>query len=90
VPCPPLPDFDKLRPEEDKEAVRGAVFAAVVDWMLVNYAYYKGAFMGKGGIISLVDGEILSIASVRGLVQPYALMNIGPKGGIKIISAVDT
>ena len=44
-----------------------SVLRDAVDWMLVNYAYYKGAFMGKGGVISLVDGEISSIASLRGL-----------------------
>jgi hypothetical protein len=43
APCPPQPDLDRLRPEEDKEAVQEAVFATVVDWMLVNYAYREGA-----------------------------------------------
>jgi hypothetical protein len=57
--------------------------------MLVNYAYYKNAFMGRGGIISLGNGEIISIASVRGLMQPYAFMNLGQKGGIKMVSVVD-
>jgi hypothetical protein len=49
---PPQPDFDPLRPEEDKDAVQKAVFATAVDWLLVNYAYREGAFMGKGGVIS--------------------------------------
>jgi hypothetical protein len=57
--------------------------------MLVNYAYCKSAFMGKGGIISLVDGEMGSIASLRGFMQPYALVEAGPRGGIKIRSVVD-
>jgi uncharacterized protein DUF5906 len=90
APCPPQPDFDQLRPEEDKTAAQEAFFATVVDWMLVNYAYYKGAFMGRGGAISLVDGEISSTASLRGLMQPYALVSIGPRGGIKTLSVVDT
>ena len=89
VPCPPPPDFSNLRPEESEEVARQAFFATVVDWMLANYAYYKGAFMGKGGIISLVDGELISIASLRGLMQPYAFTSEGPLGGIKTISAVD-
>jgi Family of unknown function (DUF5906) len=92
APCPLQPDFGKFKPEEEDEtrqAAREAVFATVIDWMLTNYAYYKGAFMGKGGVISLVDGEISSIPSLRGLMQPYALVSIGPRGGIKTMSVVD-
>ena len=37
--------------------------------------------MGKGGIVSLVDGEIGTIASLRGYMQPYAIKEEGPRGG---------
>jgi hypothetical protein len=57
--------------------------------MLVNYAYCKSAFMGKGGVISLVDGELGSIASLKGFMQPYALVSEGPRGGTKVRSVVD-
>jgi hypothetical protein len=40
--------------------------------------------MGKGGVISLVDGEIGSIASLRIFMRPYAV-----KDGRKTISVVD-
>ena len=93
--CSPQPDFEPYT-REDKErynelfAERRTFFSdVVVPWMLANYAYYKGAFVGKGGVISLVDGEITSLASLRGLMQPYALLSIGPKGGLKTTSAVD-
>jgi hypothetical protein len=45
--------------------------------------------MGKGGIISLVDGKIGTIASLKGFMQPYVIMEEGPKGGIKKTSVVD-
>jgi hypothetical protein len=89
VPCPPPPDFSKLRPEENEEAARKACFATAVNWTLVNYAYYQHAFMGRGGVISLVDGAISSIAALRGLLQPYALVSAGPRGGIKTTSVAD-
>jgi hypothetical protein len=78
MPCPPSNDNE---PEQ--------AFAAALDWMLINYDYYAGAFMGKGGIISLVDGKMTTIASQRGLMQPYAIERIGPLGGIKLVSVVD-
>jgi hypothetical protein len=84
VPPPPLPPgYNSFNPESD------VFFAKVVDWMLVNYAYCKSAFMGKGGVISLVDGEMGSITSLRSFMQPYALMSEGKRGGIKIRSVVD-
>ena len=49
--------------------------------MLVNYAYLQGAFMGKGGTISLVDGEIVSLPSLRGLMQPYTLVEAARGAG---------
>jgi len=64
-------------------------FATVVDWMLVNYAYREGAFVSKGGAISLVDGEIISLADLRGRMAPWALMEVGPRGGIKMHSPID-
>jgi hypothetical protein len=84
-----MPDFTQLRPEEDKEAVQEAVFAKAVDWMLVNYAYREGAFISKGGAISLVDGEVISLMDLRGRMAPWALMEIGPRGGIKMRSPVN-
>jgi hypothetical protein len=90
-PCPPQPDFGAFRPEEDnaRQAKRKAFFATVIDWMLVNYAYREGAFVSKGGAISLVDGEIISLADLRARMAPWALLAIGPHGGIKMHSPVD-
>jgi hypothetical protein len=57
VPCPPCPSQSDFESESDaQQAARKAAFATAIDWLLVNYAYYKGAFMGKGGVVSLVDG----------------------------------
>src|SRR5262245_12330610 len=90
VPCPPPPDFGAFDPTDQAQyATRQAFFGDVVDWMLANYAYYKGAFMGKGRIISLVDGELGTIAGMRGFMQPYALLDLGPRRGIKTRSVVD-
>src|SRR5262249_53156269 len=80
---------NNLRPEEDREAAEEAFFATVVDWMLVNYAYREGAFVSKGGAISLVDGEIISLVDLRGRMAPWELRSIGPRGGIKMRSPVD-
>ena len=55
----------------------------------MNYAYYTDAFMGKGGIISLVDGKMGTIASLRGFMQPYTIVEEGPRGGLKKTSVVD-
>jgi len=89
VPPPLLPDLAAFSTNDEWEAAKEACFNPAVDWMLVNYAYYSGAFMGKGGIISLVDGELRSIASLRNFMQPYAVMDVGPNGGIKMRSVVD-
>jgi hypothetical protein len=89
VPPPALPDYKTLPAGRAGEAAQKASFAAALDWMLVNYAYYSGAFMGKGGIISLVDGELRSIASLRGFMQPYAIEYEGPRGGIHMLAIVD-
>ena len=88
VPPPLLPDYARLSADA-VEAAREACFAAALDWMLVNYAYCKSAFMGKGGVISLVDGEMGSVAGLKGFMQPYALTSVGPRGGIKTRSVVD-
>jgi uncharacterized protein DUF5906 len=89
VPPLSLPDYAALGSPAAVEVAQKACFAGALDWLLVNYAYYSGAFMGKGGVISLVDGELRSIASLRGFMQPYALVCEGPRGGTKIVSVVD-
>src|SRR5215831_8826945 len=66
------------------EAAENTRFTAALNWLLVNYAFCKSAFMGKGGLISLVDGELGSIASLRIFMRPYAVMD-----GRKMISVVD-
>jgi len=64
-------------------AAENARFTAALNWTLVNYAYGKNVFMGKGGVISLVDGETGSIGSLNTFLLPYAL-----KDGRKTISVV--
>src|SRR5262245_29302845 len=34
---------------DERAEAQKACFPAALDWMLVNYAYYTGAFIGKGG-----------------------------------------
>ena len=58
VPPPPRPNYDGCTTIDERAEAQQACFPAALDWMLVNYAYYTDAFMGKGGIISLVDGKI--------------------------------
>jgi hypothetical protein len=88
MPCPPMPGFDE--PEDEiRQAARKAFFPTVVNWMLANYAYNTSAYMGKGGIVALVNGELRTIAGMRGFMQPYALLDVGPRGGIKTQSVVD-
>ena len=89
VPPPPLPNYATLGSAAAVEAAQRACFTGALDWMLVNYAFCMRAFMGKGGIISLIDGELRSLASLRGFMQPYALVSEGPRGGTKIASVVD-
>jgi hypothetical protein len=89
VPPPPLPQYDANTPPHAVDKARQACFTAALDWLLVNYAYSKSAFMGKGGAISLVDGEMGSLASLKGFMQPYAIASEGPRGGLKTISVVD-
>ena len=70
VPPPSRPNYDGCTSIDERAEAQKACFPAALDWMLVNYAYYSGAFMGKGGIISLVDGGMCSIASLRSFMQP--------------------
>jgi hypothetical protein len=65
VPPPPRPNYEGCTTIADNEAAQRAGFPAALEWMLVNYAWYTGAFMGKGGIISLVDGEMCVDTSLR-------------------------
>jgi Family of unknown function (DUF5906) len=89
-PCPPHPEFGAFDPKDKEQtAARLAFFADVATWMLANYAYREGAFMGKGGAISLVDGEVFTLADLRGRMAPWALLHVGPRGGIKLRSPVD-
>jgi hypothetical protein len=89
VPPPPRSDYDGCTTIAERQTAQEMCFPAALDWMLVNYAYYTGAFMGKGGIISLVDGEIYTIASLRSLMQPYTILEEGPRGGPKKTPVVD-
>jgi hypothetical protein len=89
VPPPPRPNYDGCITIGERAAAQEACFPAALDWMLVNYAYYTDAFIGKGGIISLVDGKIGTITSLRGFMQPYTIVEEGPRGGIKKTSVVD-
>ena len=89
VPPPPRPNYDGCTTIDERAEAQKACFPAALDWMLVNYAYYTDAFMGKGGIISLVDGKMGTIASLRGFMQPYTIVEEGPRGGLKKTSVVD-
>src|SRR5262245_51659214 len=90
TPCPPQPEFGPFDPNDKVQtAARFEFFESVVHWMLANYAYREGAFMSKGGAISLVDGEIISLTDLRGRMAPWALLRIGPRGGIKMRSPVE-
>ena len=90
TPCPPRPNFGPFDAKDPVQtAARLKFFDDVVTWMLANYAYREGAFMSKGGAISLVDGEIISLADLRGRMAPWALIHIGPRGGIKMRSPVE-
>ena len=89
VPPPPRPNYDGCTTIDERAEAQKACFPAALDWMLVNYAYYTDAFIGKGGIISLVDGKIGTIASLRGFMQPYTIVEEGPRGGLKKTSVVD-
>jgi Family of unknown function (DUF5906) len=89
VPPPPRPNYEGCTTIDERAEAQQACFPAALDWMLVNYAYYTDAFIGKGGIISLVDGKIGTVASLRGFMQPYTIVEEGPKGGLKKTSVVD-
>jgi hypothetical protein len=71
VPCPPA---NPHNPD--------AAFQAALDWMLVNYGFYAGAYLGRGGVISLVDGKINTVGCMRELMKSYAIEGPpGPRGG---------
>ena len=89
APPPPRPNYDGCTTVYERAEAQKVCFPAALDWMLVNYAYCKSAFMGKGGVISLVDGELVSLASLRGFMQPYTIVEEGPRGGLKKTSVVD-
>jgi hypothetical protein len=90
VPCPPRPDFGPIDVKDPiQTAARLEFFKDVITWMLANYAYREGAFVSKGGAISLIDGEIISLPDLRGRMAPWAMIHIGPRGGIKIRSPVE-
>src|SRR4051812_46904223 len=61
---PPRPDYRGCTTIDQRAEAQRACSPAALDWMLVNYAYTTNAFMGKGGIISLVDGTFATIASL--------------------------
>jgi hypothetical protein len=86
---PPRPNYDGCTTIAERQTAQEMCFPAALDWMLVNYAYYTGAFIGKGGIISLVDGEIYAITSLRSFMQPYTIVEEGPRGGLKKTFVVD-
>ena len=76
VPCPPQPDFGPFDPKDTAQMAARMTFYGdvVVPWLLVNWAYREGAFFGKTpSAISLVDGEIVSLAELRGRMDPWAL-----------------
>src|SRR5262249_19163602 len=47
VPCPSQPDFGTFDPKDKNQATaRLAFYETVVAWLLANFAYREGAFMG--------------------------------------------
>jgi hypothetical protein len=89
TPCPLVPDAGASCDESAYLAARYAHFSAVVKWMLANYAYCARAYMGKGGVISLIDGELLTIVGMRGYMQPHALPRPGANNSVTTKSVVD-
>jgi hypothetical protein len=88
--CPPPLNFGIFDPDDEAQQVaRQAAFDDVVTWILANYACHKTAYGGRGGVISLVDGELVTLAGMRGLMQPHAFLSLGPKRGNKMTSVVD-
>src|SRR5262245_59150856 len=58
------------------------LFRPPLNWMLVNYGFFAGAYLGKGGIISLVDGKITTVSCMRDLLKLHAIEGPpGPRGG---------
>jgi hypothetical protein len=88
VPPPPRPNYTGCTTVAERATAQKACFPAALDWMLVNYAFYTDAFMGKGGIISLVDGKIRAATGLQGFMRPYTIIEEGPNGGLKKTSVV--
>ena len=92
VPCPPQPDFGPFNPKDPVQMAARMTFYGdvVVPWLLVNWAYREGAFSGRTpGAISLVDGEVVSLAELKGRMDPWSLASIGPRDAIKSRSPVE-
>ena len=89
VPPPPRPNYDGCTTIDERTEAQKACFPAALDWMLVNYAYYTGAFMGKGGIISLVDGEMGRSPACAASCSPTRSWKKGPEDGLMKTSVVD-
>jgi hypothetical protein len=89
VPPPPRPNYEGCTTVEERAQAQRTCFPAALAWVLINHAYYADAFGGQGGVISLVDGKIWKVASLKGLMQPYTIVEEGPKGGLHKISVVD-
>jgi hypothetical protein len=89
VPPPPRPDYEGCTTIEDRAEAQRACFPAALAWVLINYAYYADAFGGQGGVISLVDGKIWKVASLKGLMQPWTIIEEGPRGGLHKTAVVD-
>ena len=88
--CPLRPAFGDPKTDDiHTTSARLASYEKVVTWLLANYAYREGAFMGRGGAISLVDGEITTLADLRGRMMPGALVSVGPRGAIKTRSPIE-
>jgi hypothetical protein len=89
-PCPPRPNFGAFNATSQNQiAAMQASYEKAVAWLLANYAYREGAFMGRGGAISLVDGEIITLTDLRERMAPWALLSVGKLGGIKTRSPVE-
>ena len=90
VPPPPKPNYDGCTTVDERAEAQKACFPAAPRLDAGELRLHPDAFMGKGGIISLVDGKIATIASLRGFMQPYTIVEEGPRGGLHKTSVVDS
>lgn len=85
----PPPSLDDIQRGDDAET--GYVNA--VAWLLVNIAYYAGAFGGRGGIVGIhPEGDFQTphtIAALRSYMQDYCYVSTGPRGGKQTHNPVD-